>query len=422
MKDEMKFNNLGIISGLYDDALEISYISIEKFNKNYHKLVSDESNKYFIIPVSNIENLFYILRREQMPKIFEKISVCYTIHISRQSENQYIETIHSQSICTELDTPHSLFTFLFNLQELAIFNVLFNKTCEDSANGIYVYNVIEYKINDEIPKQIIGVNDLIDDIMILYGFPDVAHVKVEYDHLGNSINLARQPGTVAYEDQLQIIIHGNNKCIIRDAKLSNYQNRGELLRFVTKIDNVILKSIRDSSKDAVYTVQLSHVRDTSELQLFTFISKLQMQSLYDIIPTAYKKGLYTIGFGINFDTDDWQEADGSFSQIKSSTHTIINPMDYVIMLKLVPGLLRIVYNLVSMPTQFHLLEDMTPFFSYNFELKPKLVTIRRDCHTNDDIIAGHYFRDYIIKSEEDIYKIDPYTDFIYDVMDYVLPF
>lgn len=383
MKDT-ELNNLCIIKDKHNDAYNVTYTTIDKFNSNYHKYVSDIDNKYFIIPVSNIENLFFILDRESMPKIFEKISISYTIQIAKQSQDSAPSIMYKQEIHTELDTPHSLFTFLYNLQELTIFNVLFNK---HNGGYTFVYNITRYCINNGSSKSIVGINDLIDDIMDLY------HINTSNDR-----------------KMLQIIIHGNGKCIvIKDES-------------TTILRNSIYPDIKDNSKDAVYTARLGFANNTTDLQLYTFVSKLNMQAMIEIDTDSYLSGIYELGYGYGYDVDDWHEIDGSFTSIKSSQYVILDPMDYLVLLKLVPGMLRIIYNLLSLPAPIPLFDDMVPYFTYNFRLKPRLITRRRDCHTNDEVIAGHYIRDFIIKKEDDIYNADPYVDFIYDIMDYELPF
>lgn len=378
------------------DKFKAHLITIDKLNENYHKYVSDPQIKYFVIPVSNIENLYFILDRNYMPQIFKKITIWYQIHIRMCHKNHSQSNIYSQEICTKIETPQELFAFIYNLCELAQFNCDFNNYSWADSD-IFYYEITKYKIDNGLDSkyiEIAGVDQFIDVLIDYYGiFMNLKEKQTEtFMHRVlyiNDNNIAEMytidggiPQESGYQDNIDKLYEINKEC--HSQFIMSYN---------------------------VFSLEGFHI--------YTFISGTNaMMFSESYISETYKSGVIELGYGTQFANDDWTDLnDGSFTPMKTNTVHVIHLDEFIKFIKIAKLNLRIIKNLLSMPTETQIFDNMYPYFSYNFRMEP-LTSYRED----KKYVDPHYFRDYIVKSDRDLLNIDPYSDFVKDIEDYFIPF
>ena len=397
MKDKFKPEaNLALLKGESDYELKAKYITIEKFNSNYHKYVSDTEIRYVAIPVSAFENLYFILPREILPKIFQKIHVKYKLELLRSVGYSGNNVIHSQDMSVNIDTPHSLFTFLFNLEELVIFNVVFNietKINEHSqlnpTGPLYAYNISSYSIDGAKPKSIYGLDHVINDLCIIY--------DMDLSKLISKFSL------VIYDDK-----------------------RAKVVKHTSEV-NITL----DACKDAIISKSLMQ-----DIPIHTFISKEEWIMIKDATP-FFESGVVEYGYGNVFKNDDWTDPSDTsgFIPKRTSTRNALSLIDFTIYTKMAVSILRVTHKLLSMinahvlypPIDYGLIpfgESTVPYFSYNFKLTPYAPSGSFDSKGYVYIegnYGGHYVKDFVFMNESDIYRLDIYGSFIKDIEGYILP-
>lgn len=374
MKDDA---NIVILKDIgVKDRLKSVYMNIDKFNDNYHKFVSNTDNKFFVIPVSNIENLFFILPRECLPPIFEKRSIFYTIEVLRRPKYSVDETIFSKEICVNLEKPHQLFTFLYNLIELVIFNLLFNTKCEDG--DIFAYTVTSFRTSDGIKCENTSISSFEDAILAMYDM-----------HPEKIINYVQE--TIVSYINTTFILTQDKECHIVTKDLYNK---------LCKIKSEYISSI---------CLQ-------ANIPLYTFVSREDAIMICDSDKYKLSKvASIEMGYGAAFAVDDWTDlSDNSFSQMRVSKTMAYDLNDFVIYLKMGKSLTRIIRNLLTMPVKFDPFESMKPYFSYNIMLNAEA--------TNNKKSDSHKFKDYIVTKDSVLYTMDPYEDFMRELVDWYIPF
>lgn len=351
-----------------DGSYRSVYKTVDEFNDNYHKYVSNEDNEYFVIPVSNIDNLFVIFDRKSMPQIYVKRSIFYTIEVLKQSRDSIPQKVYSKEICVNLEKPHCLFTFIYNLIELGIFNHLFN--VKSGNDDIYAYTVTSYHTTDGISKDSIGISDFIDDIFSIYNIENNRRQKIE-----------------------------NKFYIISDDHISYVMNS---IADVTK----------NLNKNYVCSLCMHDI-----IPIYTFVSNHDLYIINDIAEVRLLKGAsIELGYGAAFKIDDWTDlSDNSFTQMRMSKVPVSSIFELIVYTKLGKSLIRVLRNLLTMPVKFDPFEDMKPYFSYNILLN-FLESSRK--------FTGypHYVKDYIITKDSQYYSMNPYEDLMKDLEDYWVPF
>jgi hypothetical protein len=410
---------------LRDKTKDFSFkhIAVDKFNENYHKYVSNTHNEYFAIPVSNISNLFLVYDRKSMPAIFRPITVEYRLEILRMhsladmdsgnSKGEINSIIYSNILTTEVNTPHDLFTFIYNLNELTLFNTFINDpnnissvmTDIGSLGDMFVFNVSWYSIKDDkniTKKEINGIFELIAALENKYmmGLNVSYPFELRFNYDGSSAY--SDPNELFSEKRAELI--GNTEC-------SEY------------ILNLALPNM--------------------EIPVHTFITNEDYQMLGHIETyDQFRGGSVTFFMGTPFDTNIVNAMhgnifinDSNFATRKSSTICMKEITDFVIYLKLAPDIIRTIDMLVNLAIDYTL-EDVDPGFNYevslfdpdalNRPIKPMNYArnfILRDC-SMDSSIHG-VVNDYnvaIHNKTKNIENFEPYKHFIKDITDFYIPF
>jgi hypothetical protein len=311
-------------------------------------------------------------------------------------KNHSQSNIYSQEICTKIETPQELFAFIYNLCELAQFNCDFNNYSWADSD-IFYYEITKYKIDNGLDSkyiEIAGVDHLIDVLVDYYGiFMNLKEKQTEtFMHRVlyiNDNNIAEMytvdggiPQESGYHDNIDKLYKINKECHSR---------------FIMSYN--------------VFSLEGFHI--------YTFISGTNaMMFSESYISETYKSGVIELGYGTQFANDDWTDlSDGSFTPIKTNAVNVMHLDEFIKFIKIAKLNLRIIKNLLSMPTETQIFDNMYPYFSYNFRMEP-LTNYRED----KMYVDPHYFKDYIIKSDKDLLNIDPYSDFVKDIEDYFIPF
>lgn len=389
------------------------HIPVDKFNENYHKYVSGEHNVYFIIPVSNISNIYMILDRNSMPKIFKPMQVNYTLEVlSLNFLTSELEPMYTQNMTTDIRVPHDIFTFIYNLSELTMFNTLFNDTRNDTGtfNDALVYNIYDYEIRDSegVKKdQILGIPSLI------------LALETQYKMTLSTLN------------SIECILNGDGSCAYSDPLNLNTNSLPKLIGN-TKFDGT-----------RAFSMTLPH----NQVPVHTFLSNEDTQMIEDVNEYFYRGDgvvTYFMGTPLVFKTTDrfsdsmgrymcYKERDDgftlftninddNFSVYKSSTTHIDTLIDYVIYLKMTPSILRAANMLVHLNVQDKFtmepkFDNILPCFRYEFNV------IECDGTTNEmKWRTTKYVKDYIIDRDDFLDTFDPYKDFIKDIEDAWIPF
>jgi hypothetical protein len=370
------------------------FVSVDKMNANYNKYISDPHNEYFIIPVSNISNLFLIYDRQSMPQAFMPMHIEYTLEILKikylaemtfvgKAVNSGFDTtdyvLHQQKMSVDINTPHDLFTFLYNLEELLLFNTLMNddRSFVGLNGDMYVYSVSEYHMKGswiDKTEQINRIPDLIEALQRVYSM-----VRIEsyaYDIRLNS------DGSCAYSDPTKI-----------------YSNRTAELCGNTQ------------DKDAIVSLRLPIIN----IPIYTFIKRSDENFLNDI--NVYYSGRGNIMFfmGTEFDMNCTSiegtfMSDETFSMCKVSSILVNDMVDMVIYIKVAMIMMRIAYQLVHIKDRFQTFDGWVPSFRYEVNTR----------WMNDK--ADKLVKTYTIRNEDDILKIDPYESFMQFLEDVWIPF
>jgi hypothetical protein len=386
---------------LKDEAKDFKahHVSIDKFNENYHKYVGNEHNKYFIIPVSTISNIFMILDIASMPKIFNPIKIKYDLEVlSANCMTAELATIYKQPILTEINKPHDLFTFIYSLSELTSFNTLFNDMRNDSEliDTVFAYNIYNYEIisSDGVKKdEIFGIPALISSLEKRY-FMSLTNI--------NSI---------------ECVLNGDGSCAYSDTSQLNA--------------NSIPKMIGNTRFDGTraFSMTLPH----NQVPVYTFLSYDDTEMIEDVNEFYYRgNGIitYYMGTPLVFKTTDrfadsyttWNYNENNFATLKSSTTHINSLIDYVIYLKMAPSILRVAYMLTQLDVKDPItgeprFADISPCFRYEFN-----VISESSNKKLYDMCNNRYIKDYIINAPDFFDKFDPYADFIKDIEDIWIPF
>lgn len=405
-----------------DKNFSVSHIPVQKFNENYHKYVGNSHNVYFIIPVSNISNLFLIYDRKSMPQIFRPTHIEYRLEILRihdlagaylgKSNGEIESILYNKNLSVDIETPHDLFTFIYNLNELVLFNTLFNDTPSYTVNDcgwspdMYVFLISWYKIKDSSieEKEISGIPDLISILENKYKMG--LNVSYPFKLRFNS------DGSCAYSDPNELFNSTPAKVI------GNVECKGN---YVTNLF-------------------LPHM----EIPVHTFVSSDDYHTIncidyYD----QFRGGSVTFFMGEPFDTNIINAPHGNifisndnFSMRKCSTFNFKCLQDLIIYLKLAPGMIRTTQTLISMTLYDAFDEYVIPGFNYEISLF--------DSHWINRPIDKpmNYSRNYIIDSDNNseihgvvndcnvaingkttnVEDLDMYDDFMKDIEDFYIPF
>ena len=406
-----------------DKEFNVNHIDVNKFNANYHKYVSNDHNAYFVIPVSNISNLFLVYDRKSMPAIFRPINVEYRLEIMRMHsladmdsgniKGEIHSIIYSNILKTDIATPHDLFTFIYNLNELTLFNTLINDPNSSASvitdmgvlGDMYVFSISWYSIkdgNDAVEKEINGIFELIAALENKYmmGLNVSYPFELRFNYDGSS----------AYSDPNDLF----------NAKRAEVIGNTECKEYIT---NLALPRM--------------------EIPVHTFISNNDYEMLRNIETyDQFRGGSVTFFMGTPFDTNIVNAMhgnifinDNNFAMRKSSTIPIKDIRDFVIYLKLAPDIIRTIDTLIGLAIDYTL-EDVNPGFNYEMSLfdsniigrpiKPMNYArnfILQDCNMdstlygniNDCNVAIH-------NTTKNIENFDPYKYFIQDVEDFYIPF
>lgn len=373
------------------------HVSVDKFNENYHKYVSNSHNKYFIIPVSNISNIYMILDNDSMPKIFKPVKVKYDLEVlSMNFMTVQLETMRKFPIVTNIDRPHDLFTFIYSLSELMEFNTLFNDTRNEDGtfNDVFAYNIYDYEIisSDGVKKdQILGIPSIIRALESQYMF------------------------TLGKLNPIECVLNVDGSCAYSDTSQLN--------------TNSIPKMVGNTSfrGHAAFSMSLPY----AQVPIYTFISEDDM-SMIEGVNEYYYRGngiiTYFMGTPIVFKNTDifsdayteWTCNEHNFSTYKASTTHIGSLIDYVIYLKTAPSILRVALMLTELGIVDPITEepkfmDMLPCFRYE-------INVNIEHQKYSDGYNQIKYKDYIINNKDFLNTFDPYADFIKDIEDVWVPF
>ena len=370
------------------------FTPIHKFNENYHKYVSDEHNAYFVIPVTNLSNLYMVYDRESMPKIFRPVKIHYTLEIIKIHHfaeitsfdgalfhKQPDRVLHTQSMTVDIATPHDLFTFIYNLNELILFNTQINddRSFMGLSSAMFIYSISDYRINGEwIDKngEIGRVSDLVDIILGLYSMP--MNELNSYELCINSDH------TCAYSDPLKI--HG-------------------------KTDIPVIGEPGDAN--TIISLRIPIMVSP----IYTFIRRKDETFLNDV--NTYYTGtgnvMFFMGTGLDAGTISNLEgtffmADEAFSMCKVSSIIVPDMVDMIIYIKVALIIMRIALQLVTIKDEFQTFDGWIPAFRY--EVKVRWMNDKHATLT----------KMYTVHSEKELLAIDPYEQFMNFLEDFSMPF
>lgn len=378
-----------------EKGFKFKSISLDSFNENYHKNVSNEHNVYFIIPVTPLSNIYMILDRNSMPKVFTPMRLSYTLEVLAMDPavKYNMEMVYKQDIRHDVITPHDLFTLIYNLSELTLFNTLFNDDRNNTGTNkkAYIFNVFKYQISmgyDEMKtEEITGIPALINNIFARYNMMMSNTNTIEC--------FLNSDGSSYYSDPSEIHGTGASKMIGR----------------------------MNDAKTSIMAVPLHYV----QVPVYTFIPE-QDSAMIESVNEYYYTGrgvvAHFMGNKLNmplqmktFNTSAEMTADVARDLVWPTRVSIVHIsdlIDFVIYLKLAPSLMRVAYTLtklqISDAFDKDVLGDDVPCFRYEFYVSSELGKNTK------------YYKDYMITSEDKIQLMDPYSDFIDDVTDAWMPF
>lgn len=396
---------------LKDDKKDFKtvYVPMTKFNENYYKYTSNSHNEFFIIPVSDISNLFMIYQREDMPEAFRPMIVSYDLQIIKMTDmltvNREDNILCDQKIQTAISTPFELFTFLYNLRELSLFNFLFNDGRYDDT---YMYVLSHAKITGqgiEREVDIFGVNELIsllESIVCMTTRNDICY-KI---HLN-------EDGSCAYSNYHR---YDDESRDVRDEMLGNLNLK----------DNYIETITLPYFEEPIYSF--------APKDILIEIEELERYDMFNFASITLFMGT---PFGTNI-IDALETSDGNiflsdadFAYRHTSKITIKKLRDMLMYTKLAPNMLRAIAKLTQMSDEMQSLSDVYPGF--NYVLKMQAFDLSKPFRYAKNYIYHSYKKDTRLGTRmknTDISidtiglttKIDIFGDLCKDIDDYWIPF